>query len=203
MRKPLAIHCIQFVLLSCTYSGYQEKTELLHENYKYALVEIDSYDFRRAYHGIDTLEGYALDSFLNRNPWANEIYSNSADHPFFNDLLRLGILDHGDLNLSDLDTLPNQFNYQFKPNHFFKVKTKYMDDPIQVKTPSFELTFWDNARLVLIDTLEFSWPPDVAFFKKDLDEDGSEELLSIFKWYIVNGDNFELKIYQIKKVNQQ
>jgi hypothetical protein len=69
-----------------------------------------------------------------------------------------------------------------------------------VKTPSYELTFKDQNKIVLIDTLKFDWPPDVTFFKTDLDKDGVEELLSIFRWYIVNGDNFDLKIYKLRKV---
>lgn len=67
-------------------------------------------------------------------------------------------------------------------------------------TPSYELTFYDLNKIVLIDTLKFDWPPDVTFFKSDLDKDGEEELLSIFRWYIVNGDNFDLKIYKLRKV---
>ena len=75
-----------------------------------------------------------------------------------------------------------------------------LEDPKQVKTPSYELTFIDGNTSILIDTLEFDWPPDVTFIKVDLDEDGTEEILSIFRWYIVNGDNFDLKIYKLKKL---
>jgi hypothetical protein len=68
-----------------------------------------------------------------------------------------------------------------------------------VDSPSYILTFMDKKTIVSIDTLKFDWPADVTFFKLDFDQDGSDELLSIYRWYIVNGDNFDIKIYKLKK----
>ncbi len=200
MRKLVIIICPLLLLASCSELENQENIESLNETNKYELIEIDSYGFRRAYHGHDTLADSELDLFMNRNPEPNQVYTSSDNHPFFNELSKVGLIKQGNLNITALDTLPEQFNYQFSHNNFFKVKTKLLEDPKQVKTPSYELTFIDGNTSILIDTLEFDWPPDVTFIKVDLDEDGTEEILSIFRWYIVNGDNFDLKIYKLKKL---
>ena len=39
--------------------------------------------------------------------------------------------------------------------------------------------------------------------KLDLNEDGCEELISIDRWYILNGDNFDIKIYSLKNLAEQ
>lgn len=199
MRNLVIIICSLLVLASCYVSESQEKIESFDESDKYELIEIDSYGFRRAYHGHDTLTGDELDLFMNRNPEPNEDYTSSDNHPLFSELTTVGLIKDGNLNITELDTLPEQFDYQFSHNNFFKVKTRLLEDPKEVKTPSYELTFMDENKSVLIDTLEFDWPPDVTFIKTDLDKDGTEELLSIYRWYIVNGDNFDLKIYKLKK----
>jgi hypothetical protein len=197
MKHLIITICSLFVLASCANSENHKESDLIDE---YKLIEIDSYNFRRAYHGQDTLSGRELDVFMNRNPEPNEHYTNSDSHSFYKQLTEIGLFQHGNLNMNEVDTLPDQFNYQISPNKFFKVKTRLLEDPKEVKTPSYELTFKDQNKIVLIDTLKFDWPPDVTFFKTDLDKDGVEELLSIFRWYIVNGDNFDLKIYKLRKV---
>jgi hypothetical protein len=197
MKNLILTICSLLVLASCYNSENQKDSELIDE---YKLKEIDSYSFRRAYHGHDTIKGGDLDLFMNRNPEPNVNYTNSESHSFYKQLTEIGLFQHGNLNINEVDTLPNQFNYQLSPNKFFKVKTRLLEDPKEVETPSYELTFNDLNKIVLIDTLKFDWPPDVTFFKTDLDKDGEEELLSIFRWYIVNGDNFDLKIYKLRKV---
>jgi hypothetical protein len=197
MKNLIITICSILALASCSNSENQKESEISDE---YKLIEIDSYSFRRAYHGHDTLKGVDLDLFMNRNPEPNENYTNSESHSFYKQLTEIGLFQHGNLNINEVDTLPNQFNYQLSPNKFFKVKTRLLEDPKEVKTPSYELTFKDHNKTVLIDTLKFDWPPDVTFFKTDLDKDGVEELLSIFRWYIVNGDNFDLKVYKLRKV---
>jgi len=140
-----------------------------------------------------------LNLFINRNPEPTEEYTNSEIHPLYHNLSEIGLIKDGDLNIADLDTLPGQFNYQVSHNIFFTVRSKLLEDPKKVKTPSYELTFMYKEKTLLIDTLEFDWPADVSFLKSDIDKDGTEELISVFRSYIVNGDNFDLKIYKLKK----
>lgn len=189
--------CSLIILSSCSDTDSKEKIEMLDDTYE--LIEIDSYNFRRDYHGRDTLAGEELNLFINRNPEPTEEYTNSEIHPLYHNLSEIGLIKDGDLNIADLDTLPGQFNYQVSHNIFFTVRSKLLEDPEKVKTPSYELTFMYKEKTLLIDTLEFDWPADVSFLKSDIDKDGTEELISVFRSYIVNGDNFDLKIYKLKK----
>ncbi|MFK7783673.1 MAG: hypothetical protein AB8B56_01085 [Crocinitomicaceae bacterium] len=201
LLKPLALASLCFSALSLTSCFEMEKEELATNSTKgeFELVEIDSYSFRRAYHGHDTLSGQELERFMNRNPEPNENYSQSEDHPFYAQLAKLGLFQDGNLNIKELDTLPDQFNFSVSQHKLLKVKTKLLEDPDEVETPSFELTFMDRNEIVLMDTLAFDWPPDVTFIAEDLNGDGTEELLSIYRWYIINGDNYDVKMYDVKK----
>ena len=192
------IICLPLIFTSCSELESQDNNGSMNELDKFELTEIDAYEFRRTYHGHDTLEGSKLDLFMNRNPEPDQDYISSDKHPLFNQLSKVGLIKEGNLNLSKLDTLPKQFNYQFSHTQQFKVKKRLLENPKVVRTPSYELTFINGSKTILTDTLAFDWPPDVTFIKADLDKDGTDELLSIFKWYIANGDNFDLKIYKLK-----
>ena len=198
MIKLVLIICPLLFLASCSELENQRNKVSFKKTKTYQLVEVDSYGFRRAYHGHDTLKGRALDAFMNRDPEPDEKYHTSDKHPMYSQLMNVGIIKNGNLSLSKLDTLPAHFIYQFSRNQCFKVKSRLLQDPKVVKTPSYELRFMHGEKTVLMDTLAFDWPPDVTFFKADLDKDGTEEILSIFRWYIMNGDNFDLKIYRLK-----
>lgn len=136
---------------------------------------------------------------MNRNPEPYEDYVNSKSHPLYSDLVERKIILDANLNLLQVDTLPEQFGYQLSQNKQIKVETRLLEKSKEIDAPSYELTFKENNKVVLKDTLEFGFPPDVTFFTTDLNNDGKQELLTIYRWYIVNGDNFDLTIYELKK----
>lgn len=198
MKTLVILTCFLLILASCSeVEPKKNKITLFNVSDQYQLIEVDAYSFRRAYHGQDTLVGNEWALFMDRNPEPIEDYTHSNHHPFFQQLSKLGLLKDGNLNIKELEPLPAQFNYQISQKHSTKVKTRLLEDPKQVKFPSYELSFMDSNHVLLIDTLAFDWPPDITFIKKDIDEDGTEELISIFRWYIQNGDNFDLKIYKL------
>lgn len=199
MNRIILLFSTFFILYSCSNNEKLKVVKLKAEKFQYKLEEIDSYSFRRAYHEHETFEGEKLESYMNRNPEPNELSVYTKSHPFEKKLCEIGFFKDGNLNLKEIDTLPDQFTFQIAKNNFLKVKTNYLDDPKMVESPSYILTFMDKKTIVSIDTLEFDWPADVTFIKLDIDQDGCDELLSIYSWYIVNGDNFDIKIYRLKK----
>ena len=199
MSRFIVLFCSLFILYACSNQEKLKVVKLKVEKYQYKLVEIDSFSFRRAYHDQDTLAGEEWERFMNRNPEPNELSVYTKSHPFEKQLSEIGLFKDGNLNLKEIDTLSDQFTFQVAKNKFFKVKTNYLDDPKMVDSPSYILTFMDKKTIVSIDTLEFDWPADVTFIKLDIDQDGMAELLSIYRWYIVNGDNFDVRIYRLKK----
>lgn len=187
------------VLLAVLFQSCSSSTKTDKEVNAPELVLVDSYMFRRAYHGHDTLQGKEYDVFMNRNPEGSSDHSNSKEHPLYKDLVRNKIIEDGNLNLSQIDTLPEQFEYQVSPKRRLQVEFQLLEDPEVVDAPSYILTFKEKNKTILIDTLAFGFPPDVTFLTRDLNSDGKEELLAIFQWYIVNGDNYDLTIYELKE----
>lgn len=181
------------VLGSC-----QGSTNIEMEEKNPELVVLDSFFFRRAYHGHDTMSGNELDRFMNRNPEGAEDYSDDSP-PFYENLVKHGLVQDGNLNLSEIDTLPEKFEYAISSNRKLHVEYNLLEDPNEVEVPSYEVSFKEKGEVILIDTLAFGFPPDVTFFTRDLDNDGTEELLAVFRWYIINGDNYELFIYQLRE----
>jgi hypothetical protein len=201
MRLSNLFICL-FLCQCCTLHAQREPEEKSVKNSEkevYALHALDSYFFRRAYHGHDTLREEELDIFMNRNPEPCLDFSDSMKYPFHAKLIEAGLIKDGSLNIQALDTLPDQFNYRFSHTEFFEVNVRLLEIPRKVELPSFELTFTTQGTLILKDSLTFDWPPDVTFLKMDLDHDQKDELLTIYRWYIINGDNFDLKIYTLDK----
>ncbi|MDB2656541.1 hypothetical protein N9Y60_00650 [Crocinitomicaceae bacterium] len=166
---------------------------------EFRLVKTDHYDFRRAYHGHHLLEGAERDTFMTRNPESCWDYKDSLNKRYYNLLIKDGFIRDGSLNLSALDTLPDTFKYQVDKLRNVSVTseyTNYLDTLIQ---PSYILTFSENENPFLSDTLLYDMPSDVTFYKRDLNRDGKEEIISIYRWYIINGDNYEVDIYELRQ----
>lgn len=197
--KPFSIvYILILIIATCSDQKNPENVESIEDDRKYQLAEVDSYSFRRAYYGHNNLEGTQLDSFMNRRPVSNDVYTNSKDHPLYQSLCEKKVILDGDLNIKSLVPLPDLFDFRAFPKINLSVAIQYLEDPNGIHKPAYELTFSENNNIVLIDSLEFDWPPDVSFYKLDLNKDEKEELLSIYKWYIMNGDNFDIKIYELE-----
>ncbi|OFZ12516.1 MAG: hypothetical protein A3D92_16160 [Bacteroidetes bacterium RIFCSPHIGHO2_02_FULL_44_7] len=200
MNLLLPLLALSSFLLACTAKSQTDPGEADPNQASYELVELDAYSFRRAYHDQEGLKEAELEAFMNRNPEAMYLFTNENQHAaLFALLTEHKILVDGDLNLQLVDSLPEPTTYQFSKSKELQLETRLLEDPKQVKTPSYELTFRDNEKIVLIDTLPFDWPPDVQFFTMDLNKDGKEELFTVFHWYIINGDNYDVHIYELRE----
>ncbi|MEM6684550.1 MAG: hypothetical protein AAF617_02050 [Bacteroidota bacterium] len=159
----------------------------------YKWQKLDSYSFRRDYAGADSLKGAALLRYLNRNPITN---IDHAKGNFFEYLSKANIIQNGTLQLSNLDTLYNTFEYTIQ-DKIFKVAIdfKYLSED---DSNNFIFAFLQEKDTIFRDTLQFGFPPDVIFSKNDLDKNGTDELYALFKNYAVEGDNFELSVYELK-----
>jgi len=73
---------------------------------------------------------------------------------------------------------------------------KYLE---KENTNNYIPTFKDGKHTILKDTLTFKFPPDVIFSTMDLNKDSTDELYTLYKNYAMNGDNFELNIYEMKQ----
>ncbi|XOV66938.1 MAG: hypothetical protein ACFHU9_15025 [Fluviicola sp.] len=176
----------------------KDDTQTASASKDFTLVRLDGYQFRRAYHEIDRREDESENDFMNQNPESSWDYEDSIHKPFYQALINDGIILDGNLNISALDTLPDNFDYQYSHDKKLQVTTEYTDDLNRVSQPSYITTFYDKEKSILADTFYYDMPADVTFFTKDLNQDGKEEIISIYRWYIVNGDNYELDIFELQ-----
>jgi hypothetical protein len=182
MKQIIAVFLLVFLFLSC-------------ESKQYSLQKLDSFSFRRNFFGADTLSGEVLKIYLNRNPTTDEEY-NENTHPFYPFLAKEKVIANNQLYLNKLDTLYNSFNYTTDGKDF----TVFVDFAYISETDSnnFIFDFKIEDDLIIRDTLVFGFPPDVIFSKMDLNQNGTDELYALFKNYSLNGDNFELSVYELK-----
>lgn len=161
----------------------------------YSLEKLDSYSFRRNYFGSDTLTGKALEKFMNRKPVTDQNYKEKGGK-FYTYLAKEKIINDYGLDLTKLDTLPDDFKYTLnKKSIKASISFLYIEEE---NTNNYIVTFKDEETTILKDTLTFDFPPDVQFSKMDLNKNGTDELYALYKNYAINGDNFELTVYELK-----
>ncbi|WP_298517440.1 hypothetical protein [uncultured Kordia sp.] len=161
----------------------------------YSLQELDRFLFRRNYFGADSLSGKALYDFMNRKPYVN--YTDTQkESPFYKHFIREKVIENQRWNLAKFDTLPENFMYNLNNKEItVSVKFSYFE---KENTNNYILTFKDAENLITRDTLTFEFPPDVIFSKMDLNKNGTDELYALYKNYAINGDNFELSIFELE-----
>ncbi|WP_420572492.1 hypothetical protein [Kordia sp.] len=159
---------------------------------QYSLKQLDGYSFRRNYFGSDTLTGKELDKFIHRNPIQNTDYKSKKGN-FYAELTANGIIKNKELIVSKLDSFPNYFDYKIS-NKTVKLLISF---PESFDTEGLILSFREEENIFFTDTVSFSIPPNVTYSTMDLNNDGTDELYMLAKNYAVNGDNYELSIYEL------
>lgn len=161
----------------------------------YSLEKLDSYSFRRNYFGSDTLTGKALYDFMNRKPFVDHA-DIQKESTFYKHFVREKIIDNHRWDLAKFDTLPENFSYNLNDKKVtVSIDFSYFE---KENTNNYILTFTDAAKTITKDTLSYEFPPDVIFSKMDLNKNGTDELYALYKNYAINGDNFELTVYELK-----
>jgi hypothetical protein len=164
------------------------------ENKEYILTELGSYDFRRNYFGSEDMKGDSLDSFMNRNP---EGAGFTITH-YYDALVENQILVNNCLNLSKLDTLLDSFVYNYSNEIQMNVQVESLQYSKPYNKIGYVLNFNQDSNLILADTLEYNYPNDVIFNTIDINKDGKDELFALYRYYAINGDNYELTIYNLE-----
>lgn len=165
---------------------------------KYDLKLVDAYAFRRNYFGQEKSSGEKLDSFMNRKPNQADKREEKKQGPLYSELAENGIIENKTLNLRKLDSLPDNFIYNYSKKKRLNVKVDYFETYDGEGSLGYILTFKDKDNIVLQDTLEFDFPPDVTISALDLNNDGKDEIITLNRYYIINGDNFDLKVYEVE-----
>lgn len=202
MLKPFLLAGLTgFLFYSCSQQGgvstdIQSNVKTNAKPARFSLVPSDSYNFRRAYHGSENYNGSALDSFMNVPPLMGEIFDGLDKHPYYSALMEKRIIVNEKLYFDSLRALPDSFNLQISSSKSLRGEIHYLEE-VSKEFLAYTLTLYDNEHLVLEDTVTCDFPPDLQFYAMDLDNDGRQEILSMYTWYFINGDNFDLNIYNL------
>ena len=161
------------------------------------LVERDKFSFRRSY--IYSEEIYnnekQRNKLDNRNPENNS--TESKNSKYYLGMKKLGMFDNRDKlvlkkwnEIKSFDKNGQKINFNNK---------KFITYITYLKGGEFLLKVNNNkGKSVLENKLEYDLPPDVAFLIEDLDGNGNDEIISFYKWYFTNGDNYDIKVYELK-----
>ena len=168
------------------------------EEKSYDLKQLDAYSFRRNYFGSDTLVGKELAKFMHRNPVQNHEYKSQKGN-FYHNLTHHGIIHDKELILTKLDSLPDYFTYKIS-NKNIKLHISYPDS---FETEGLILSFREKQVIFHTDTLLFSNPTTVTYSTMDLNNNGTDELYMLHKQYSINGDNYELSVYELTETPEK
>lgn len=161
---------------------------------KKTLIETGDLLFRRTYnYPFWTPTDEQLDSISKTKP---DYRNNNEEDVFYRELIRKGIVSDRFLDTSGLHM--QLLNFETTQAHFDEIDIGLETDMeagqqflhVKNKTDSFRI---DLGKTLLADR----W---VACL--DMDDDGTKEILFLTIFYIMGGDNFEMKKYSFISVNK-
>lgn len=164
--------------------------------HEFEIERLDYLLFRRSYsYSEEIYENEKLRSELdNRNPerinGQNKAYTN-YDSGFH----KLGLLDEeGNLKLKVWEKIsersPDKINIGEQEYLLHIASDNGEGYDIEIRTK--------NKVLVAKNNFKFGDLPEVSFYVYDIDNDGQDEIISLFHWYIINGDNYDFHVYEIR-----
>lgn len=153
---------------------------------KKAINKIGELLFRISYSGHDTMSNSELEKLLKSNPWNID----GKDSGIKKLLEAKGLIKDDELLLSKFKiTEKNKFELESKTRN--KITATLNHDGFG----HYKL-FVQNGNQS--DSLTIDNLGDLYFKVEDVVIGGHEELIIVVKYYIVNGDNFVLRVYEIR-----
>ncbi|MFT3911360.1 MAG: hypothetical protein QM737_18200 [Ferruginibacter sp.] len=173
-----------------------EKTERKPE-FNFDIIQFDYIQFRRNYfYGEETYKNKKLiEKLNNRNPERINGQGN--------------FLKKFDIGFDSLNLFDGEGNFNIKvwekisKTNPKKIKIGGNDYLLSIKCDNeegFDFEIKTHNNLILTKKhFRFGFPPDVSFYVYDFDNDNQDEIISMYHWYIINGDNYDFNIYEISK----
>lgn len=157
--------------------------------------------FRRSYADIQfgIIDDHDLDSIMNSNPSLGEEVFNREDSVLLSGLRKSGILDSSyNLVRSKFpESVPKQFRLTGKNG-------KQLEGSFIHRTPAefsdqYDLIISDKKQEVITELEEHygSLNRDISYLLLDLIPGGYPEIVVLNEYYIMNGDNSDIFIYQV------
>lgn len=181
-----------FFFFSCQEKAIENKLKSTTTNTtaktKNGIQELTRLSFRRTYVGHENLSDKELEKLHTSNP-SPLVYEDSK---IIRKLNQLKLLENDNLILSKFENI--------------RLKKEYLDNEKKI-----EITCkYDSLSISKIEisvkykaqkstkTLDFKGDHIIGILLKDIDHDHRKEILIVTNYYIMNGDNFDLRILQYK-----
>ena len=160
---------------------YQTSTKIRPGN---SIQELERLTFRRSYAGHENLSGKALKALYRSNPALLSLDTSEL----VKKLDQIGLVDDQDLVLSAFENK--------------RIKKAFLDDekkigitvdyyPMQNAEINIAI---DNGVEKLYKKIDLNVDYLIGIILKDIDDDKNKEILIVTVGYIMNGDNFDLRI---------
>ncbi len=161
---------------------------------KATLVETGDLLFRRTYnYPFWTPTDEQLDSISKTKP---DYRNNNEEDVFYRELIRKGIVSDRFLDTSGLNM--QLLNFESTQARFEEIDIG-LETNIEVGQQFLHIkNKIDSFRIDLGET----FPADRWVAYLDMDDDGTKEILFLTIFYIMGGDNFEMKKYSFVSVNK-
>lgn len=188
-KRNAFLFFVAAILFSCAEKGNQINTDIPKSDTgnKKSINKIGEMLFRISYQGHLKMSEDELKKLLKSNPYSIEVRSNDLKSLLENK----GLIKDDELLLS---------KFQIATTTQFELKDQLGNSIIgslndYEKTGHYKVVF-DKANRN--DSLIINNLNDLYFKVSDIISGGYEELVLVVKYYISNGDNFEVTVYEIK-----
>ncbi len=178
------------IILSIFFSCKNEKKIDISEKKKESKIEtIADIGFRRSYASYENLTDKQLNSLYKTNPSLLQFKESDKYGKLFNNLKRLKILEGNCLIEKLFDKgIPKGINYLDEEKSIvFDYSSNFAE------SNSINLIIKKKKKLIE-KRIEFENEHFVGIILEDIDDDKIKEILILDTYYIVNGDNYYLKI---------
>ena len=201
--KNLFFYIVVVLLFSChTETKRNAKTETRKKDkspYALKIVQMRGFGFRRNYsYSEKTYENKKLRNELdNRNPENLDTKDFVTKSKYFQGFKKLNLFDKSlNLNIKTWDSLrEKEIDKMFINGKNYPISMEYDNKD------GFNFKIEDGKQILAKENLKYGLPPDVSFMIYDIDNDNQDEIIAFYHSYIVNGDNYDLIVYEIEKNN--
>lgn len=191
MKKPLL-----FLLVLAFFCCSKKETKEIQKKPadSFAITAVDSCEFRRNYFYPDSISEEERKKLDNRNP--EIVYGFSRKSKFYEGLNKLNLFNK---NGSLIEKTWNKFTKKAEEKGSIKIANVEYRYTIKLKQEYiYNLILTNNKnQIVLTKKFDFGHAYDHGFLIKDLDGNGTDEIILFNHWYIVNGDNYDIQINTI------
>jgi len=184
------------IILACTNKSAPELTEKrealqnqINPAINSGIKEIESINFRRTYVGHENLSDKELDKLYKSNP---SLETYDIDSGIVNELNDSGLLKKTELILHHFENKKLTKEYLDDKNEIL-IACKY--DSLSIS--KIDITIGNGAEKNH-KALDFGGDHIIGIILKDVDDDDIKEILILTNYYVMNGDNFQLKIFKYK-----